>query len=462
MEEKHIQYFKQLLGNRALSGLEIDSKYASDQTEDLVFYPNIVVKPETTEEVSMIMRYCFENELIVTPSGARTGLSGGALANHAGVLISFERMNKIIQIDEQNHQVITEPGVVTEELQNAVKAVGLFYPPDPASKGSCFIGGNIAENSGGPKAVKYGVTKDWVLNLEIVLPNGDVMWTGANVIKNATGYNLTQLVIGSEGTLALVTKIVLRLIPHPSNTLLMLVPFRKGLEACQAVGEIFMTGIIPSGLEYMDRDAIIFTAPYVEDAPNLLKDDHEAHLLIELDGFNLEVMYQESEKIMQLLEQYDIDEILFADTEAQKDSLWRLRRKIGECVKTHSIYKEEDAVVPRYELPKLLKKVKELEKKYGFKAICYGHAGDGNLHINIVRGQLSDRVWNEDLPIAIRELFTEVIQLGGTISGEHGIGLVQKPYMDLVFNPSGLELLRAIKQVFDPKNILNPGKILPD
>lgn len=461
MEERHIHFFKQLLNDRMQIGPAIDAHYASDHTEDFVFYPSLVVKPERVEEVSSIMRYCYENDLIVTPSGARTGLSGGALANHGGVLLSLERMNKIIRIDEQNHQVLTEPGVVTEELQNAVKAVGLFYPPDPASKGSCFIGGNIAENSGGPKAVKYGVTKDWVLNLEVVLPNGEILWTGANVIKNATGYNLTQLVIGSEGTLAVVTKIVLRLIPHPTHNVLLLIPFRNGVEACEAVGKIFMAGIIPSGLEYMDRDAILFTAPYVDDAPDLLKDDHDAHLLIELDGFNQDVLMQESEKIMELAEQFDIDEILFAETEAQKDSLWRLRRKIGECVKTHSTYKEEDTVVPRYELPQLLKKVKELEKKYGFKSVCYGHAGDGNLHVNIIRDQLSEDAWNNELPLAIRELFTEVVRLGGTISGEHGIGLVQTPYMDLAFSETGLDLMRSIKQVFDPKNLLNPGKVLP-
>ncbi|MNV29737.1 putative FAD-linked oxidoreductase [compost metagenome] len=293
------------------------------------------------------------------------------------------------------------------------------------------------------------------------MPNGDILWTGANVIKNATGYNLTQLIIGSEGTLAVVTKIVLRLIPHPTHNLLLLIPFRNGVEACQAVGKIFMAGIIPSGLEYMDRDAIIFTTPYVDDAPNLLKDDHDAHLLIELDGFNQDILMQESEKIMELADQFDIDEILFAETEAQKESLWRLRRKIGECVKTHSTYKEEDTVVPRHELPQLLKKVKELEKKYGFKSVCYGHAGDGNLHVNIIRDQLSEDAWNTELPIAIRELFTEVVRLGGTISGEHGIGLVQTPYMDLAFSETGLDLMRSIKQVFDPKNLLNPGKVLP-
>lgn len=460
--ETHVHFFQNLLSERVLVGEKIDSKYASDHTEDFVFYPEIVVKPETTEEVSKIMKYCYENNLIVTPSGARTGLSGGALANHGGVLLSLERMNKIIEIDEKNHQVTTEPGVVTEELQNAVREKGLFYPPDPASKGSCFIGGNIAENSGGPKAVKYGVTKDWVLNLEIVLPNGDVMWTGANVIKNATGYNLTQLIIGSEGTLAIVTKIVLRLIPHPTQTLLLLVPFRNNIEACEAVGKIFMEGIIPSGLEFMEHDAIAFTLPFVDDAPDILKEDHEAHLLIELDGFNTETMMTDCEKIVGVLEQFDIDDILFAETEAQKEAIWKVRRKIGESVKSHSIYKEEDTVVPRYHLPECLRAVKEIGARYGFKSVCYGHAGDGNLHVNIIKGDLSDEAWEKELPKAIREIFTEVVQLGGTLSGEHGIGLVQKEFMDIAFEQSQLNLMKAIKQVFDPKNLLNPGKIFPN
>lgn len=462
VSEEHLLYFQQLLGNRVHAGEAVTAHYASDHTEDFVFYPAVVVKPESTEEVSAILRYCYENNLIVTPSGARTGLSGGALANHGGVLLSLERMNRILEIDEHNHQVTTEPGVITEVLQQAVREKGLFYPPDPASKGSCFIGGNIAENSGGPKAVKYGVTKDWVLNLEIVLPNGEVMWTGANVIKNATGYNLTQLVIGSEGTLAVVTKIVLRLIPHPTQTLLMLVPFRQGTQACEAVSKIFMAGIIPSGLEYMDRDAILYTIPHVDDAPDILKDDHDAHLLIELDGFNLDVMMQDCEKIMELMEQFDIDEILFAESEAQKESLWKLRRKVGEAVKSHSIYKEEDTVVPRFQLPQLLAAVKHIGKAYGFQAVCYGHAGDGNLHVNILKGNLSDEAWQNELPKAIRELFAEVVKLGGTISGEHGIGLVQRPFMDIAFSEIQLDLMRSIKQVFDPKGLLNPGKIFPD
>lgn len=462
LEQKHIHFFSELLNDRIRVGDAIQPHYASDHTEDFVFYPNIVVLPETTDEVAQLLKYCSDNHLVVTPSGARTGLSGGALATKGGVLLSLERMNKILEINENNHFVVTEPGVITEELQRAVKEVGLFYPPDPASKGSCFIGGNIAENSGGPKAVKYGVTKDWVLNLEIVLMDGTVMWTGANVIKNATGYNLTQLIVGSEGTLAVVTKIVLKLISHPTQTLLLLAPFRKGAEACEAVGKIMTSGIVPSGLEFMDRDAIIYTLPFMDDAPNILKDDHDAHLLIELDGFDQEKLMQDAEKIMVILESFDCDEILFAETEAQKEGLWKLRRKIGEAVKSHSVYKEEDTVVPRFALPQLLKKVKELCSRYGFHAVCYGHAGDGNLHVNILKGQLTDLQWNTELPKAIEELFVEVIQLGGTLSGEHGIGLVQKPYMKLAFTQATLELMRSIKKVFDPKNLLNPDKIFPD
>lgn len=462
ISENDLSFFQLLLRNRCFAGEAVTAHYASDHTEDFVFYPAVVLKPETTAEVSAVLKYCYDNNLVVTPSGARTGLSGGALANYGGVLLSLERMNSILHIDEENHQVTTEPGVVTEALQQAVREKGLFYPPDPASKGSCFIGGNIAENSGGPKAVKYGVTKDYVLNLEVVLPNGEVMWTGANVIKNATGYNLTQLIVGSEGTLAVVTKIVLRLLPHPTRDLLLLVPFRKAVEACAAVSTLFMAGIIPSGLEFMERDAILYTLPYVDDAPDMLKDDHEAHLLIELDGFSEEVLLQDCEKVMELLEQYDTDEILFAESQAQKESLWKLRRKVGEAVKSHSVYKEEDTVVPRYQLPQLLQAVKRIGKNYGFQTVCYGHAGDGNLHINILRGGLDDHAWHNELPKAIRELFTEVVALGGTISGEHGIGLVQRSYMDIAFSEVQLELMRSIKRVFDPKNLLNPGKIFPE
>ena len=459
LSEEHLRYFQDLLGNRAVTDEEVRRIYGSDETEDLNFPPSVVLKPHNVEEVSKIMRFCNDQRIPVTPAGARTGLSGGALSDHGGVLISMEKFDKIIYIDEKNHQVTVEPGVITQVLQDAVKERGLFYPPDPASKGSCFIGGNVSENSGGPKAVKYGVTKDYVLNLEIVLPSGEVIWTGANVLKNATGYNLTQLIVGSEGTLAIITKIVLKLIPHPTHDLLMLVPFFDAQKACEAVAAIFQAGITPSGLEFMERDALLYTQAFVGESTIQVAENHAAHLLIEVDGFDPDQLMVECERIMNVIERFETDEILFADSDAQKNSLWGLRRKAGEAVKSQSIYKEEDTVVPRYHLPELLGHIKRIGSKYGFHSVCYGHAGDGNLHVNILKGNLSDEFWQHELTFAIRELFEEVVKLGGTISGEHGIGLVQKPYMDIVFGEIEIRIMKEIKKVFDPHNILNPGKI---
>lgn len=460
--KENLNYFLENFSEICFTNTETLEQYGHDETENLQFTPDLLLKPSRTEEISAILAYCNQNKIPVTPCGARTGLSGGALAIHGGILISMERFNQILEIDENNLQVTVEPGVITQELQNAVKEKGLFYPPDPASKGSCFIGGNIAENSGGPKAVKYGVTASYVLNLEVVLPNGEIIWTGANVLKNATGYNVTQLIVGSEGTLGIVTKIVLRLLPHPTKDMLMLVPFYDAKEACRVVPEIFKQGIIPSAMEFMERDALLWTLQFVDDSPVQVAENHQAHLLIELDGWDEQALFQDCEKIYQVLEHFECDEPLIADSQAQKDALWTLRRKVGEAVKSHSIYKEEDTVVPRFELANLLTGVKEIGTKYGFKSVCYGHAGDGNLHINIIKGDLSDEFWNQELKTAIREIFELTVSLGGTLSGEHGIGLVQKEFMDIAFKETQLDLMRAIKNIFDPNGIMNPGKIFPD
>lgn len=462
MNNIHLTNLKEIVGE---SNLLIDSenlfKYSHDETENLSFIPFCVLKPDSVEQISKILSYCNQNQLKITPQGARTGLSGGALPIKNSIALSMEKFNKILEIDEKNYQVTVEPGVITEVLQNAVKEKGLFYPPDPASKGSCFIGGNLAENSGGPKAVKYGVTKDFVLNLEVVLPTGEIIWTGANVLKNATGYNITQLIVGSEGTLGIITKAVLRLLPYPKRDMLLLVPFCSAKEACEAVANIFMTGVIPSGMEFMERDALIWTKEFINDDSIIIPDEIEAHLLIEVDGNDEEVLMKECEAILSVVEKYNIHEVLFADSEAQKNKLWQLRRKVGEAVKTQSIYKEEDTVVPRYRLPDLLIGIKEIGRKYGFQSVCYGHAGDGNLHVNILKGELTDEFWNEGLDEPISEIFRLVKELGGTISGEHGIGLVQRKFMPIQFQKIELELMHKIKAVFDPNNILNPGKIIP-
>jgi len=433
-------------------------KYSHDETEDLTYYPEVVVKPQTPEQISALMKLCNEQVIPVTPRGAGTGLSGGALPVMGGLLIAMELFNKVLNIDEQNLQATVEPGVITQEFMNQVAAKGLLYPIDPASKGSCFIGGNVSHGSGGPRVVKYGTIREYVLNLEVVLPSGEIIWTGANTLKYASGYNLTQLMIGSEGTLGIITKIVVKLIPLPTQNALMMASFASNEAACGAVSAIFRAGIVPSALEFMERrgvqwvienDGIVFD----------LKDGIEAFLLIEVDGNNADVIFADCEKINAVLEQFDCKEVLFADTSAQKEELWRIRQTMAVSVKSNSIYKEEDTVVPRAELPLLIKGIKTIGAKYGFESVCYGHAGDGNLHVNIIKANMSDEDWTYKLKDGIREIFELTVSLGGTLSGEHGIGLVQKEFMPIKYSEVHFELWRGIKKVFDKNGILNPGKI---
>ncbi len=449
----------ELLGEAHISiQAEVLDAHSKDETEDLRYRPAAVVFPGSAEEVAAVLRLCHENNIPLTTRGAGTGLSGGALPVLGGIVLSTVRLNRILEIDTRNLQATVEPGVVTEAFQEAVKTEGLFYPPDPSSRGSCFLGGNLAESAGGPRAVKYGTTKDYVLNLQVALPTGELIWTGANVLKNATGYNLTQLMVGSEGTLGVITKVVFRLLPHPQHDLLLLVPFHSLEGACAAVSAVFRAGIIPSAMEFMEREAIVWSARYLQQ-PLDLPEEVQAHLLIELDGNYPDQLYQEAEKIGEIMAGYDSGEILFAEASHQKEQLWKLRRSVAHAVKAHSVYKEEDTVVPRAALPVLIKAIKEIGNSYGFHSVCYGHAGDGNVHVNIIRGELDEQAWQQTVKQGIRELFGVVKSLNGTISGEHGIGLVQQEYMDIMFEPAHFRLMKNIKAVFDPKGILNPGKV---
>lgn len=433
--------------------------YGQDHTEDYCFPPALVVIPGSAEEVAEVLKACNDLEVPVYPRGAGTGLSGASLPVQPGVCISMERLNRIIDIDTKNFVVTTEPGVINQVLRDAVEAVGLYYPPDPASLGSCFIGGNIAHGSGGPRAVKYGTTRDFVLNLQVALPDGSLIWTGANTVKNSTGFNLTQLMVGSEGMLGIVTKIVFRLIARPTHNLLLLVPFRTATEAASAVNEVLLTGVTPSALELMEESGVRLSAgatatpfPFVPDAA--------FYLLIELDGNDPESLMKDAETIFPALDGCGAMDVLQAEAAELKEQWWKVRRAIGATVKSKSVYKEEDTVVPRAALPALLQGVKEIGARYGFESVCYGHAGDGNLHVNILKNDLSDEVWNYELHQAIREIFELCKQLGGTISGEHGIGYVQARYLDVVFSETHFRLMRGIKQAFDPKGIMNPGKWL--
>ncbi len=461
MKEEIFAKLKEISGEQYVySDTETLDHFSRDYTEKLQYNPDVVIKPGTAEEISAILKICNEHKIPVTPRAAGTGVTGGALATRGGVLLSIERLNKILEIDERNLQVTVESGVITEVLQNAVKEKGLFYPPDPSSRGSCFIGGNIAENSGGPKAVKYGVVKDYVLNLEVVLPTGEIIWTGANVLKNATGYNLTQLMVGSEGTLGIVTKAVFKLIPLPKFDLLMLAPFNSLEKAAEAVSAIFRAGYTPSGLELVEINALKIVSRMVDSSIVPVTDDMEAHLIVEVDGNDMDVLMKEMEQIAELLVQFDCGEIFFADDATQKEELWKLRRRTAEAVKSIGYTIEEDTVVPRAELPKLVKGAKALGEKYDFQVVCYGHAGDGNIHVRIFKDGHPNSFGDETVKPILEELFRLVKSLNGTISAEHGIGIIQKEFLPIVFDEAALRLMREIKKAFDPNNILNAGKVI--
>lgn len=454
-----LSQIKEIAGqSNVFTDYESLSNYSHDETEDLKYYPEVVVKPENATTIAGLLKFCNTHHVPLTPRGGGTGLSGGALPVYGGVLLSMERFRSIIDIDTENLQATVEPGVITEEFINAVAEHGLLYPVDPSSKGSCFIGGNVAHGSGGPRVVKYGTIREYILNLEVVLPTGEVIWTGANTLKYASGYNLTQLMIGSEGTLGIITKIVTKLVPKTKHSVLMLASFQENEQACAAVSAIFRAGITPSALEFMERRGVEWVMRF-ENLKFDLKDRVNAFLLIEFDGDDMDAIFKDCEKVNLVLEEFECSEILFADTARQKEELWRMRRAIPESVKSNSVYKEEDTVVPRAALPKLINGIKEIGSRYGFESVCYGHAGDGNLHINIVKAGMSDEDWKSRLKDGIIEIFMLTSSLGGTISGEHGIGLVQKEFMPIKYSQVNLNLMRGIKMVFDPNNILNPGKI---
>jgi glycolate oxidase len=438
--------------------------YSHDKTEDYSFMPDVVVKPATPEEVSAVLKICNKYLLPTTPRGAGTGLAGGAIPVQKGVVISMERFNKILDIDELNLQATVEPGVITEVFQNAVKEKGLFYPPDPASGGSCFLGGNLANNSGGPKAVKYGVTRDYVINIQVVLPTGEIIWTAANVLKNSTGYNLTQLMCGSEGTLGIITKIVFKLRGYPHKNVLLMIPFSTNEEACRAISAIFVAGISPSGMEFFEREAALKTFEYCEKVLNSpvttkLDDNMNAYLLCELDGNDEEVLMKDAERVMGVVEQFQAGGVLFAESAAQKSELWKIRKNISPAVNWYTLTKSDDVVVPRANLPKLITGIKEIGKTFGFNTVCFGHLGDGNLHVNILKENISEEDWENKIPKGIGEIFKLTVSLGGTLSGEHGIGIAKRPYMPIAMSEVNLNLMRGIKKVFDPNGILNPGKI---
>ncbi len=458
--QNHVQWFIELLGHANVSQNLNDLESVSrDYTEDLSFLPDLLLIPSNTEQLSNILKYCNEHKISVYTRGAGTGLSGACLPVLGGVVISMKKFNRILAIDKENFQVTVESGVVNAELKEMLKPFGLTYPPDPASMGSSTIGGNIAHGAGGPKAVKYGTTRDYVLNLEVVLPTGDVIWTGANTLKNSTGFSLTHLMIGSEGLLGIVTKAVLKLIPLKTQELLMLATFDNASKAASCVNSILINGFEPAGIELMEVSGVeiamdILKIPFPKPANTAF------YLLIILDGNNIDELNSTAENLYPFLEEEGAIEVYLPNNSEMSADWWKIRRSLGELVKQQSVYKEEDTVVPRSKLPELLSGVKEIGNKYGFRSVCYGHAGDGNLHVNILKDQMTEDQWKNEVPMGIVEIFQLCKSLGGTISGEHGIGLVQAPYLKIVLSDVHLNIMKGIKQSFDPNGILNPGKWL--
>lgn len=435
--------------------------YSHDETEKLRYPPEIVLKPGSTEEIVSIVRYASERRIPITPQGGRTSLSGGALPVFGGIALSLERMNRILEIDRENLFAVVEPSVITQNLQDEVEKVGLFYPPDPSSRGSSTLGGNILHNAGGPRALKYGVTKDWVYGLDVVTGRGELLRTGGKLLKNVTGYNLTQLFVGSEGTLGVVTKAVLKLVPKPLHRRTLLVPFPDVVKAATAVTRIFDAAIIPCALEYMERKAMR-AAELRKGVKFPHADGAEAMLLIEVDGNHEEVLDRDLERIAGICETEGASDVFLAADAGKREQVWAMRRCIGEAVKSLSPYREEDTVVPRTKLPELVRAIREVATRYGLEAISYGHIGDGNIHVNVLRRDLPEEEWKRRIDRATRELFERTIALGGQITGEHGVGFVQKNFLPLAFPPEYIAVLRSLKELFDPRGILNPGKVLPD
>jgi glycolate oxidase len=438
----------------------------STAPEDLICYgfdasgvemsPSAVVWPQSTEDVVKVMKYAYEHSIPVVPRGAGTGMTAGAVPSKGSIILSFEKMKKILEIDSENLQVLCEPGVINGRLQRELEWKGLFYPPDPASMHFCTIGGNVAENAGGPRALKYGVTRDYVMEMESVLPNGDVISMGVKTAKGVVGYDVPRLLTGSEGTLAVFTKIRLKVLPLPEEVITLLAIFNNLEASGDAVSKIISSRIIPRTIEFMDHEAVAAVEKF---KPVGLPADAEAILLIELDGYPASIQ-KEAEKIADICLQLGA-EIKIAEDQEAKNKLWASRRAISPALfylKPTKI--NEDIVVPRNRVTEMLKRLRRLSEENGITIVNFGHAGDGNIHVNIMVDKADAEEYQRGVSL-VEKVFQETLSLGGTISGEHGVGLTKANYIGMELSKKEIEIMQSIKKVFDPKNILNPGKIFP-
>jgi glycolate oxidase len=432
--------------------------YSHDETAGLSAWPEVVVKAGSRDEIAAIMKLANEKRIPVTPRAGGQGLSGGSVPLYGGISLSVERMNRILEIDHENLMAVVEPGVITGDLHRAVEAQDLMYPPDPASQDSCCLGGNVAESAGGPRAVKYGTTKDYVMGLEVVLPSGEFMELGGKMVKDVAGYDLVQLIVGSEVTLGIVTKIILRLVPLPKARIDLLVPYDDFQACADTVSAIIAECIVPTALEFMERDTVKACERLLgKDVPF---SDVTAQLLIQLTGQRQEEVQADMDRVGEICLDHGAIDVLVAQDTATRDRLWEARRLIIEALKNESpIHHMEDLSVPRAKIPELLGAVHAMSERLGVRALCFGHAGDGNVHVNLMKDKLPDDEWERKWPAAQRELYALAISLGGAITGEHGIGATRKAFLAETIGAKPVELMRGIKQVFDPNLILNPGKI---